>query len=264
MSNQLQLDLDLLLARSESWSLKINPGKCAAMRFGGKPNLSGMSCQKYSIDGHAIDWAQSHRDLGVIVDCSLRFHSHVNMVAGKSSALSNQLLRSTVCRDRDFMVSVFVAHIRPIIDYASTVWNVGYMGDVRKLERVQRRWTRETIGMTGLDYQDRLKDMGLFSIYGRLLRADLIKIWKCFHSDVDVGLSTLLEQQSHAATRNHGFKLSIPRCRSEVRRRFWGVRGVSLWNSLPASIVQSTSLETFKKRLDSHMEGEFYKTIDGL
>ena len=97
-----------------------------------------------------------------------------------------------MCRDRDFMVSVFVAHIRPIIDYASTVWNVGYMGDVRKLERVQRRWTRETIGMTGLDYQDRLKDKdGLALHIRRLLGADLIKIWKCFHSDVDVGLSTL-------------------------------------------------------------------------
>ena len=199
----------------------------------------------------------------MIVDESLKFHHHINIVASKAAALVNQLLRGTVCRDINFMVTLFVSHIRPILDYASSVWNVGYIGDMKKLERVQRRWTREAEGMAGLDYKERLLRLGLFSIYGRFHRADLIKIWKAFNSDIDVGLLGLLERQSHGATRGHGFKLSIPLCRGEVRRRCWGVRSVGVWNGLPEDVVQSASLETFKKRLDQFMGGKLYETVDG-
>ena len=46
--------------------------------------------------------------------------------------------------------------------------------DVRLLESVQRRWTREVAGVDHLSCQQRLKILKLYSIYARLLRADLI------------------------------------------------------------------------------------------
>merc|ERR1719452_348176 len=78
------------------------------------------------------------------------------------------------------MVSLFVSHIRPIIDYGSCLWNVGYLRDVRRLESLQRRWTREIEGLGGLSYVSRLKEVGLYSVCGRLLRLDVVKIWKSF------------------------------------------------------------------------------------
>ena len=38
------------------------------------------------------------------------------------------------------------------------------------------------------NYYERLKKLHLFSFYGRLLRADIIKYWKIFHGEVDAGL----------------------------------------------------------------------------
>ena len=43
----------------------------------------------------------------------------------------------------------------------------------------------------------------------------------------------------------------------------WGVRSVSVWNSLLTDVVQSVSLDTFKKRLDQFMGERFYVTVDG-
>ena len=86
------------------------------------------------------------------------------------------------------MVTIFISHIRPILDYCSTVWNHGYLGDVRRLESVQRRWTSNVTGMEGLSYSERLHKMNLYSIQGRHLRADLIKVWKSFSPVVEVGL----------------------------------------------------------------------------
>ena len=118
-------------------------------------------------------------------------------------------------------------------------------------------------GMAGVDYMGRLFRIRLFSIYGRLHRSDLIKIWKAFNMDIDIGLLGLLERHSHVSTRGHGLKLSIPLCRGEVRRRCWGVRSVGVWNGLPEDVVQSASLETFKKRLDQFMGEKLYETVDG-
>ena len=126
--------------------------------------------------------------------------------------------------------------------------NVGYLGDFRLLESVQRRWTKQISGVANLDYRARFHELGLFSIWGRLLRADLIKCWRMFHSEQDVGFSSILVQASRVATRGHQFKLSLPVCMTELRRSF-SVRSVKTLNSLSADVVESASLDAFKKEL---------------
>ena len=59
----------------------------------------------------------------------------------------------------------------------------------------------------GFDYLTRLRVLGLYSIYGRMLRANPIKIWKAFDTDVDVGLHTIFERHIHRTTGGHQFKL---------------------------------------------------------
>ena len=147
------------------------------------------------------------------------------------------------------MLTLYVSHIRPIIDYGSSVWNVGYIGDMRRLESIQRRWTREIVDVRGMDYGSRLKTLGLHSVFGRLLRADLIKVWKSFHCLVGVGLSNLFERARDSRTRGHSFKLSVPRLHTDGFRRSFGVRCVAEWNSLPGDVVELDSLQTFKSSL---------------
>ena len=115
------------------------------------------------------------------------------------------------------MLTLYVPHIRPIIEYGSCVWNVGYLKGEPRLERLRRKRTREINGLTGLDYASRLQKIGLYSIKGRLLRIDLIQIWKAFHSDVDIGLSDIFEYVRNTRTRGHAYKLYIPLCRKDVK-----------------------------------------------
>ena len=127
---------------------------------------------------------------------------------------------------------------------------MGYLADVRRLESLQRRWTREIVGIERLDYVSRLRAVGLFSVQGRLLRADMIKIWKSFKSEIDVGLSEVFEMARSVGTRGHPLKMSIPVCRGEVLRRSFAVRRVMLWNSLPGDVVGASSVVSFKRLLD--------------
>ena len=222
------------------------------MKFSGGDGGSG-----YFINGCQLRLVNSCKDLGVTIDSSLRFHSHINSIVCKASGLANQLLRATVCRDAEFMVRLFVSHIRPIMDYCSTVWNLGFAEDIRKLEGVQRRWTKQVAGMNNISYDSRLKLLGLYSVRGRLFRGDLIKLWKVFHSETDVGLVQMFDRQFHGSTRGHSLKLSFSRGIIESRRRFLTARCVSTWNGLPTEAVEQATLESFKT-LDAGFCDDFY------
>ena len=58
---------------------------------------------------------------------------------------------------------------------------------------MQNKRVREIEGLAGLDNVSRLKKMLFYSKEICLLRMDLIQIWKTLHSDINVGLSYIVE-----------------------------------------------------------------------
>ena len=86
-------------------------------------------------------------------------------------------------------------------------------------------------------------------VKGRFLRTDLIKYWKIFHGMSTIKPEDIFVFSSCSNTRGHRFKLAHVRTNLENRRRFFSVRRVALWNSLPDEVVGQTSLSGFKRVL---------------
>ena len=147
------------------------------------------------------------------------------------------------------MINIYVTHIRPLIDYASPLWNMGYVGDLKLLEGIQRRWTRSIDGLDGLSYDERLRKLDLFSLKGRLLRADLIIVWKIFNGKCAISVDDLFKLSPCITTRGHSRKISVPKSKSDLRHRFFAVRVVKEWNSLSAETVEANTLAKFKRLL---------------
>ena len=259
-----QRDIDVLRRVAESWGLKFNSGKCVTMRFSrGAPDLScAGSLVTYNMGGVDLMRDDCCRDLGILIDSSLRFHAHVRQMVAKASGLSNNLLRSTLCRSREFMCNLFVVHVRPLLEFGSVVWNTGYVGDSRLLESVQRRWTKRIDGMESLDYAVRLATLNLYSVKGRLLRSDLIKCFKIFSNLSVISPSDLFTPSPSVNTRGHRFKVLKPHVTLESRRRFFSVRCVDVWNSLPDEVVSSSSVNAFKSRLHECLGARLFEFDD--
>ena len=256
----IQCDIDKLSSTAASWGLHMNVQKCSALRF--SRSFVNLVPPSYTLNGTEIPPVDSARDLGVLVDTDLKFHHHIRTTAHKANGLAYSFLKSTVCRSPQFMVFLFTTHIRPIIEYCSCVWNTGYIQDLKLLESIQRRWTKRISGLEALCYGDRLKTLQLYSVQGRLLRADLIQYWKIFNDSSCIVPSDLFVLSPQSRTRGHCHKIFPPVKLTDVRKRSFSQRCISVWNSLPARTVRAKDIKSFKRMLDQDIRDALYSFVD--
>ena len=152
---------------------------------------------------------------------------------------------------------LFVALVRPHLEYCNSVCYPRFIGDLKQIESVLRRGSKLVPGMFNLTYENRLKELNLPSMLYRLKRGDMIETYKWFNKKYLCDYSPF-PITTRSITRGHNFKLKKQACRLDVRKYFFSLRVVDNWNSLPNEVVCSPSLNTFKNRLDAFWQTQFY------
>ena len=103
-----------------------------------------------------------------------------------------------------------------------------------------------------LPYEERLNELGLFSLEKRRLRGDLIQVYKYIRCGGQSGEARLFSAVCGDRTRGNGQKLQHRKFHTNVCKNFT-VRVMEHWNRLPREVVESPSLEISKSRLDAYL-----------
>ncbi len=251
----LQQDLNSVVEWTKTWLMELNVKKCKVMHIGKKNTRHEYQMNENdqaAATPHILVHTDSERDLGVQIASNLKALDQVQKASAKANRMLGMLKNTFASRDAFIWKLLYVAYVRPHVEYAVQAWNPYQLGDIRTIEKIQHRASKIPQSMKCLEYVDRCTQWNLTTLEDRRKRSDLIEQYKILHGH---DLVKWHHQPSVVPARaNHRERLGKELVKScQQRRYFFCNRVASDWNALPNEVVEANSLDVFKARLDAHL-----------
>ena len=250
----MQQDLNKVYHWANVNNMSFNMDKFELIRYGPKnddaPNY-------HSPNGVQIKEVNNVRDLGVEMEGTSSFSLHMGNAIKRSSNLSSWVLRVFKTRDQNVMMTLFNSLVVPHMEYCCQLWSPHLLGDIRRLEAVQRSSTARISGIGQLSYWERLQRLKLYSLERRRERYIIMYTFKIIQgfvpnfNDQRFSLKTQFTVRMDRICKIPAINTnSTAKIKNRVENSF-AVQGPKLFNCLPPVLrIFQGFFQTFKLKLD--------------
>ena len=244
---KLQEDLHKLQEWEGRWLMQFHPEKCEVITISNRKNPIKFG---YTIHGHNLQHVDNAKYLGVTINKSLSWNNHIDNITKKANQTLALLRRNINMCSQGSKEQAYKTFVRPTLEYASSVWDPHTARNINAIEMVQRRAARFTTGIyhrtSSVSYI--LNALKWDSLQLRRARAKTIMLYRIYHRLVDIPPEVYLVPTG-SCTRGHTVKFLLPHARLQSYQYSFFPSAIRYWNTLPASVVEISSVEAFKQSL---------------
>ena len=245
------------MKRVQNWinanKLSLNVGKTHYMLFSNKlKSLPG----NVLINNTTLSQVESTKFLGIYIDSDLSWKMHFDYLCKLLSRNTGILYKLKHDFPTRILISLYTTLILPYLNYGILAWGNGTKTQQEKILMIQKRALRN------INHAGFLSHTRPLFLKNKLLRIDDIYIYNLgifMHqlsvNEIPAEIAKLFEKNSsvHSYPTRQRNLFHLPRTRTLFAQKTVIYTGPKLWSDLPKTIIESTSLHTFKCKLKCHL-----------
>ena len=244
----IQSDLNSITSWLSLNLLSVNPAKSKYMIFA----LKSQQCFDYlpplQLNNLSIARVFTFRYLGILLSCNMTWASHISSISKKAKRLLGLIYRQFYKNSStNTLLSLYLTIVRPVLEYGSPIWDPPSFSLSSTLESVQHFALKLASKSWSQSYDSLLSSLNICSLAHRRMKAKLSLFYKITHH---LHHSTAPQCQHHIPARplrySSHLNFTVPFCRTSRYLNSFFPSTIRLWNNLPSSAKNSTSLSYFK------------------
>ena len=259
LQNKMSKDLKGIASWLSANRLTLNVQKTDFMVIGSRQRVASLEEDiALSLLGTELEKVNSVKCLGVDIDEYLTWDNHMLSIRKKVTRNLGVLRRVKPFLKTENLIVIYRSIIEPYFTYCCIVWDSISETQIANLQKLQNRAARIITGASYLQRSsDVLCELGWMTLEAMRKRQKAILMFKILNGLTPPYLSQMF---THSASfhdyglRSSRMNLALPKSRTDFYRNSFSFTGAKIWNELPNSLKEETSLKRFMGKLDHYYQ----------
>ena len=254
--------------------MKLHPDKCKVVSIKASSKNDGIflyalpfANYSYTIGDTVIDYENSEKDLGVIVNNKFTWHEHQQLILTKASQMLGLTKRTChFVTNANRKRTLYLTLVRSLFEHCVTVWRPVATTNIDKFERLQKnavKWilNEEYASYSTADtYYCKCKQLNILPMSMRFELSDLVLFHKIVHELIPMKLPEyILRYNGSSRLRNSNLDsmsfifnnaYHTSNSRSKLYKSFY-YRTMHIWNTL--EFKYTADIVEFKRATKRHL-----------